>query len=212
MATTVLIPLRAPGEGKTRLAGALSAGDRAALTGAMLADVVAAVRDAEVERVVVAAGGATAVTAAAALGVEVVPDPPGVASLDAALAAATSHLGAVAELLVVPADLPRLTAADVRAVLTLDAEVVVAPTGDGGTGGLLRRPGDVLTTSYGPGSAARHERRARAAGLRTLTVARRGFADDVDTLVDLRALAAGPVGPCTAALLPRIGDRLTGTA
>ena len=60
-----LVPLRSPGHGKTRLAPDLDRDARAALAGAMLADVVTALRAAELH-VVVAAGGEAAAAAASA--------------------------------------------------------------------------------------------------------------------------------------------------
>lgn len=201
--TVALVPLRSPGQGKTRLRSVLSEGRRAALAGAMLADVVAALRGAEVERVVVAASGPAAAAAASALSADVVLDPPGVTSLDGALAAAAAQLGPTGQLLVVAADLPRLTAAEVGLVLDTDAEVVLAPTRGGGTGGLLRRPGDRIATAYGPGSAAAHVALAERAGASVATVTLTGFQEDVDTEDDLSRLATGRLGPATSALVSR---------
>ncbi|MFA9444782.1 2-phospho-L-lactate guanylyltransferase [Egicoccus sp. AB-alg6-2] len=201
--TVALVPLRAPGVGKTRLADALSPERRAALAGAMLADVCDALAVAAVDALVVVAGGEAAAAAACALGLEVVLDPPGCDGLDAALWAAQQRVGPVGALLVVTADLPRLAADDVTAVLDTDAEVVVAPTDDGGTGGLLRRPGDVMPTAYGPRSARRHRIEAAARGLRVATCHRPGFATDVDTLGDLASLRTGPLGRATTAVLER---------
>jgi 2-phospho-L-lactate/phosphoenolpyruvate guanylyltransferase len=204
---TALVPLRAPGVGKSRLAGTLSVTDRAALAGAMLADVAAALAGAPVERTVVAAGGPAAVAAASALGLETLPDAAGTRSLDGALAGAAARLGRVGTLLVVAADLPHLTAADVAALLEVDAEVAVAPTADGGTGGLLRRPADACGTAYGPGSARAHIALARAAGRRTAEVVLPGFTYDVDVAADLAALRGRhrpPIGPRTAAVLAEL--------
>ncbi|GGI06414.1 2-phospho-L-lactate guanylyltransferase [Egicoccus halophilus] len=199
--TVALVPLRAPGTGKTRLAATLSPQQRAALAGAMLADVCATLAAAPVDRLLVVAGGDAAAAAASALGAEVVHDPPGTRGLDAALRHAQGALEGNPALLVVPADLPRLTVADVRAVLDVDADVVVAPTDDGGTGALLRRPGSILPTAYGPFSARRHRAEARRRGLDVVTVRRAGFAADVDTAGDLESLATGPLGPATRAVL-----------
>lgn len=197
-----LVPLRAPGAGKTRLAPQLSVEQRAALAGAMLADVCHALERSHVDRVVVAAGGSSAVAAAAALGVEAMHDPPDLPGLDAALRVAAARLGRAGTLLVVTADLPLLRAEDVDAVLAEDAEVVVAPTDDGGTGALLRRPPTAITTAYGPDSAARHLRRARTAGLRATSVRRQGLAHDIDTWEDLHRLPRERLGPASAALVP----------
>lgn len=198
MATpTVLVPLRSPGEGKTRLAGVLDPVARAGLAGAMLADVVSALTAGGCPRVVVAAGGPAAAGAAAALGVEVVTDPPGVRSLDAAVAAGVGRVAPRDDVLIVMADLPCLTGDDVARLCAEDAEVVLAPTTDGGTGALLRRPAKAMPTAYGPGSAARHAALARSADRQLAIVPTTGFSRDVDTARDLDALAGWPVGPMT---------------
>jgi 2-phospho-L-lactate/phosphoenolpyruvate guanylyltransferase len=213
-ATTVaLVPLRSPGVGKSRLAGTLTIEERAALAGAMLADVSAALRAAPVDRLVVAAGGPAAVAAASALGLETLPDPTGVRGLDGALAAAAARLGPVRTLLVVAADLPCLSTAEVEQLLAVDAEVVVAPTTDGGTGGLLRRPPDACPTGYGPGSARRHLAFARSAGRRGAELHLPGFAHDVDVAADLTRLtdeARPTLGARTAALLEQLDVAATG--
>lgn len=199
--TVALVPLRSPGHGKTRLADVLDRDERAALSSAMLADVVAALRAGPVDRIVVAAAGRGAAGAARDLGVEVLVDPPAAPGLDAALAAAATSLPRRGTLLVVMADLPRLRPTDVTAVLAIGAPVVVAATTDGGTGGLLRRPPGVISTAYGRGSASHHCTLARRAGTPPYAVDLPGFRHDVDTWRDLSALRPEDVGPATAAFL-----------
>ena len=150
-----LVPVRDPGRGKSRLAGVLGVEARAALTGAMLADVVTALHGAGMQRIVVLAGGSVAASAATALGVDVLLDPPGEHGLNAALATAARRIRAHASL-VVPADLPLLTPDDVTELVGTAGEVVVAATQDGGTGGLLRRP----AAGVPHGTSWRHDRRA----------------------------------------------------
>jgi 2-phospho-L-lactate/phosphoenolpyruvate guanylyltransferase len=205
--TIALVPLRSPGAGKTRLATVLDPDQRAVLAGAMLGDVVFALEGSGVDEVVVAAGGAAAVAAAAAIGLRVVVDAPGRQGLNHVLADATRILGADHDVLVVAADLPRLTADDVDAVLARDHQVVVAPTNAGGTGGLLRRPGGRIGTRFGPASATRHRELALASGARVSTVERDGFQHDVDTWTDLVALHEVEVGDATAAVLPTMLGR-----
>lgn len=206
--TTALVPLRDPGRGKTRLSGVLSTDRRAALAGAMLDDVVAALRAAALPRIVVVAGGPGAAEAASALDVEVALDPPSVNGLNAALTSAARRLGPVDELLIVAADLPRLTAADVSAVLRNDAEVVVSPTRGGGTGGLLRRPGDRIPAAYGTGSAQRHLALAVEVGASSEMVETCGFAEDVDTEDDLARLGVGHLGAATSRWFEAWGQRI----
>lgn len=197
-----VVPLRSPGDGKTRLAPDLDRGARARLAAAMLADVVGAVREAGL-RVVVAASGPAAVRAATTVDAEVVEDGPGVRSLDEAVEHVRQHLRPREGLLVVQGDLPLLTSDDVRALCDADAAVVIAPTDDGGTSALLRRPADVIGTAFGPDSAVAHERLARRVGIVPGIVHRPGLAHDVDVIADLQAL--GPsVGAATAAVVAHL--------
>lgn len=210
VSTTVIVPLRSPGHGKTRLRGHLSPDQRAALATAMFADVIAALTRAGMARIVVAARGQAAIEAARDHGIEWLADP-GRDGLDAAIAAAsvsvTTH-----GLLVVAADLPRLTAAEVRAVTDRDESVVVAPTRGGGTGALLRRPAAVIGTSYGPDSARAHLEAATAAGLTSHLIDRPGFRADIDTAADLAELGQGPVGPATRDVLEMLAVQVAATA
>ncbi|MDQ3931226.1 MAG: NTP transferase domain-containing protein, partial [Actinomycetota bacterium] len=149
-----------------------------------------------------------AATAASALGLEALLDPTGGGGLDAAVGAASRHFAATAALLVVAADLPRLRPDDVTAVLERREPVVIAPTSDGGTAALLRRPPRAIPSAYGPGSGERHRALATAAGLAVATVDRAGLRHDVDTWDDLRALVHGHVGAATSNFLERIRPRL----
>ncbi len=209
--TLAVVPLRAPGVGKTRLASVLDPAQRARLAGAMLGDVARALGDSAIDGIVVAAGGPPAAAAAAALGLEVALDPAEGRGLDTVIAAAVGTRARTHDVLVVAADLPCLTGAEIDTVLDTDAEVVIAPTTGGGTGGLLRRPGTRMATAYGPGSAARHLELARAAGVRAVTRHLDGFTHDVDTFTDLIALHEVELGAATAAVLPSmLGTRAAG--
>lgn len=196
---TAIVPLRTGG--KTRLATALGEAERAALAGAMLADVATALAGARVGRVIVAADGPAAIGAAEALHLEVVRDAPGGQGLDRALAHAAREVDPATPLLIVAADLPCLQPGEVERVLHSPAAVVVAPTNDGGTGGLLRNPGALMGTAYGPRSARNHLRLAREAGASPATVRTAGFDHDVDTVADLTALGGPTLGAATASLL-----------
>lgn len=104
---------------------------------------------------------------------------------------------------VVPADLPCLSAADVTRVVTdaTDPEGAFVPDRSGtGTTLVVYPPLRRARTRYGPDSAAAH----RSLGLRALDHAPRGARHDVDDLADLReARALGP-GPETLAVLERL--------
>ncbi len=133
------------------------------------------------------------------------------ATLNAALEQATAHAcsrGASA-LLILPADLPLLTLADVTRLwqasqqLYADAAMVIAPDSQAqGTNALLVRPPGALRYQFGPDSFQRHCQQARELGLAWHIDHSPRLGLDVDLPVDLehwlaieRADAAGAAGP-----------------
>ncbi len=203
---TAVIPLKALHAAKGRLADALDREQRRALVERMFLSVLDACRSAEpVTDVLVVAGDDAGAELALSEGVRAVV-PPGV-GLPAALEHADRLLAGERATLVVAADLPLLSAEDVRRVCSAgvhERAVVIAPTWDGGTGGLLRMPGDVIGTAYGVGSAAAHRRLAEAAGLEPVLLELEGFRLDVDTAEQLAALRERHPG-LEAGLLPERG-------
>ena len=193
MDVTVIIPLKALAAAKGRLAGVLEPAQRQAFAAWMAQRVIAAALAVDaVTDVLVVAGdeAAAAVGTEAGARVLVVSEP----GLDAAMAAADAATAGARATLVLAADLPEVSADDILDVIDAAAGaedvVVVAPTRDGGTGALLRRPPSVITTAYGGSSAAEHERLARAAGARVVTVSRTALANDVDTPGELSSALA----------------------
>jgi len=67
--------------------------------------------------------------------------------------------------------------------------VVVAPTDDGGTGALYRRPPWAIGTRYGRDSAAAHLRLAEESGLAAVMLYVPALALDVDNADQLREAA-----------------------
>ena len=107
-----------------------------------------------------------------------------------------------------PGDCPALNPSEIDALLSQPEpppSLVVVPDRHGtGTNALVISPPRALAPSFGPGSCARHQELARAAGVRSRVVEVPSLALDVDTPDDLRALAeAGEVAPRTLALLTR---------
>lgn len=224
-APVALVPLRTGG--KSRLGQALATGQREALVLAMLDDVVTALRAAGVEDVRILAGDASAARAAEERDLPALLDPPdgagaadaddrgrivdaligptpGDRSLRAAVDAALRAIPTTSVRLVVAADLPRLDPDEVRRVLSDPAEVVIAPTLGGGTALLRLAPGVLITTRYGPGSAAGHAEESARAGRSVALLDLTGASQDVDDGADLLALRSrtgGATGPATAAFL-----------
>ncbi|MGH8896554.1 MAG: 2-phospho-L-lactate guanylyltransferase [Egibacteraceae bacterium] len=187
---TAIVPLKALADAKRRMAGHLDQAARRKLVIWMLDRILDACLHADaVNRVVVVAGDAQAAAEATRVGVEAVVEP--AVGLAVALATADRTAKGAEATLVVPADLPLATPADIDAVCAAGARapsVVVVPTRDGGTGALLRRPGGVVGTAFGPDSAAAHLRLAAAAGIRPVRLDLPNLGFDIDTPSDLRAL------------------------
>ena len=164
----------------------------------MLHDVVRALRAApDISGVTVLSRDAAAAREAARLGAAFLQEPPGNGDLNAAVRLAQQARADADALLVVPGDLPLISAADIIALtgaLTRAPSVVIAPSRDGGTNGLLLRPPGVMAPAYGPDSAARHQAAARAAGAAVAVVETARWALDIDTPEDLARARALPGG------------------
>lgn len=169
----VLVPLKAV-DPKSRLGGALDPGERSGLMEELLAHVVGRVRELGVP--------VTVVCSKPLDGYDVWPDP-GLPWNDA-LAAAAREVVTAPLVAFVSADLPRLQAADVAALLeaTPPEGIAIGRAQDGGTNAIAMRPPGLVTTHFGePQSASVHA----ALGVPHAMVDRPGLAFDIDTPEDL---------------------------
>ena len=184
-----MVPVKSLAAAKSRLSNQLTAGDRAAVTLAMLRSVLDQLRLVPgVALWGVVSNDRQALALARELGAAAITEP-GMGlnpALDRGRAWAVSA-GAQA-LLVVPSDLPLARSADLAELLRLaedeDASVVVAPSKDGGTNALLLVPPGAIPFRFGPGSAAKHLAEGELRGLRCALVHRGALAFDVDTPED----------------------------
>jgi len=101
--------------------------------------------------------------------------------------------------LVLPADLPHLTPADLRQLANLAGAspraVVLAPDAEEtGTNALLLRPPDLIAPAFGPDSFRRHLALARQAGVEPSIYRSAGVAWDVDWPADLAIAVMMPQG------------------
>lgn len=200
-----LIPVKPLAAAKARLSPVFSAEERRRLSLAMLADVLEAARG--LDAVWVLSSDQEAASLATAAGAESRPDPTPGAGLNASLDAATvAAIGAGATgLLVVAADLPAATAADLEAMSSEDGVALAADAEGSGTNALWRSPPDAIPAAFGPGSRAIHEALARARRLPVRVVERPGLALDVDTPEAVAAAWALGTGPATRRALEEMG-------
>jgi len=213
-----LVPVRALKDGKHRLSPFLSPDERALLVRSMLEDGLDALRRcAAIDTVAVVTGDAEAAEVAAEYGAVVLPESP-VGGLNPSLEGARAWLLAGcprAHVLMMPADLPGVTPAELEAtVLAERADVVLARSTDGGTNAMVLRPVASLPFGFGPDSCRRHADAARAGGRSVAVVDSPGLAPglalDLDRPADLAAYLRRGGASRTLGLLHRlrIPDRL----
>jgi 2-phospho-L-lactate guanylyltransferase len=183
-AAHVLIPLKRLDDAKSRLSDALSPDERAALMLELLERVLAVVEEADVGPVTVVSSEARVAAGVARFDDRGLP-------WNEALAAAMREVVSEPVVAVVSADLPRVTAEEVQALVaaTPDRGLAIARALDGGTNAVSMRPPGAVVTHFGePQSAAVHAAATAAAGLAARIVDIPGLAFDVDTPADLAEL------------------------
>lgn len=198
----LVVPLKHPRDGKSRLRGAVEHAHHPGLVLALAKDTLTAVvSSAQVRRVLLVAADPGAVEELGELGVEIVAEP-AEKSLNAAFRHGEALLkaddpGAVVGAL--QADLPALRAGDLTAALAEAAgrRAFVADRQGTGTTLLLAAAGEPLDPRFGPGSARHHA----ASGAIALAQALPTLRSDVDTPDDLAHVHTLGVGKHTAAHL-----------
>ncbi len=209
---SVVIPAKPLDAALQRLGGVLDQFERGALQAAMLTDVLSAAT-AFSDRVVIVTADAMVAALARGHGGLVAPDndpPVGINTAVARGIVAARTRG----VLVVMGDLPCATVDDLRQVSMAHSGgrgVVCALSRDGtGTNAMLLCPADVIATSFGVDSLARHVTAAEAAGVESTLVTAPGLMLDVDTPYDLAALLLHPGESHTGRLCHALGvvDRL----
>lgn len=203
---TVVIPVKAPAAGKTRLSPALADDARALLARAFALDTIAAaLAAASVERVIVVGDDASL-----ADGAEFLAEPLGAErGLLPAIRHGIAHARAArpVAVAVLLGDLPGLHPDELDAALEAAARHPLGFVRDAdGTGTTLATAasGAPFEPRFGPGSAARHV----AAGFVELEAsAAPGLTRDVDTVDGLEAVLHHGVGDHTAEAVARLADR-----
>lgn len=194
MSVWAVIPVKPPEGAKTRLAGKLDAEQRGRLARAMLEHVVAAVRGADhVDKVCLLGPSRMGLGEELSLLAD-----PGT-GLNPALQAALAGIAGqdVSRLIIIHADLPRLTTHEVQLLAAAPpGEVAIAPDRHGTGTNALSLPlpeAQGFTFAFGPDSFALHNQEAGRLGIAVETIHSQGLARDVDEPSDL-ADAVGLIG------------------
>ena len=206
----IAVPVKSLERAKGRLAEVLSPLERAALTLAMLEDVLDACDGvAGWHTWVISPDEAVLEVAARRRTRPVSEREPG---LNAAVRQLEEDAAGADALAVVLGDLPLLHAdALMRVFRTLGAVVAAPSDSDGGTNVLLRRPPGVIASRFGTESFRKHRDAAETRGLPFASVRDPSLAFDLDRPEDVRPLLAhgGRSRTVAACLEMRLTDRLT---
>ncbi len=194
MTLWAIVPIKPMRLGKSRLARVLSEEERAELNRQLLVHTVKTLKSVpELEKVLVVSRDQSALALARRHGARTVQEDEG-SQLNIALARATyvARSFNTHGVLVLPADLPFITAEDIRRLLEAAHDppvVVIAPDRKReGTNALLISPPGLIEYEFGPGSFARHCARAREAGARLEVCELPSLAVDLDWPEDLHLL------------------------
>jgi 2-phospho-L-lactate guanylyltransferase len=192
----IVLPVKSLDESKGRLAPMLSPMERAALTLAMLEDVLDVTLAMPGWATWVISPDDAVLEVAAIRGAEPVTEdrPPLSSALHQAEDEATQR--GLESLAVLLPDTPLLTPAALTRALHTLGPVVIAPSVDGsGTNLLLRRPAAVIASRFGPDSYRRHLQEAAEADVPTSVVEQEELGFDLDLpddiLIVLKARRAG---------------------
>ena len=191
--TFAILPVKDPCRAKERLAGVLGPAEREALARAMyhhVIEVLCAARG--FDRIVVVTSDAATAADARRRGAAVFQEPEQLSHSRSADDAArrAAQLGA-ATVVLLPIDLPLVTAAEIEGLLAAAPRpgVLIVPSADGtGTNAVVRTPPDAIASRFGPGSFAAHLAEARARGVPVVVARPPGVVFDVDTPEDLAEL------------------------
>ena len=228
MSLWTIVPVKPFSEGKSRLAGHISPQTRRTLNRNLLAYTLDAIRLAHIDaEIVVVSRDNDALNLATRMGchglTEELSAPQSLETgsrtfstaselqLNAALTQAARHVvtrGAT-RVLVLPTDMPNLTAEDVRTMSSprgRGPQIIIAPSRDGGTNALMLQPVQAIPFAFGRDSFQRHRRLAVEAGIPVRVVESDSLVFDIDLPGDYE-LAFGsqesagrcvrPVAACT---------------
>jgi 2-phospho-L-lactate guanylyltransferase len=216
----ILLPVKNLVKAKQRLASALDQSTRIELAQLMLSDVVAAIAAFAGDEVALATSDPFATELAGRFGFEVIRDESNISETDAIeMATRTCEARGVQSTLVIPADIPLIEAAELRAIYQAspDAGSVLVPSTDKrGTNAVLRRPASLFPLRFGNDSFTPHLSAAIATNKSCVVLSLPGVGLDIDTPEDLHELARAAGDKPSQMLARRLGfgemRKLTGNS
>jgi 2-phospho-L-lactate guanylyltransferase len=199
---SIVLPVKSLETTKTRLADALEPLERAALTLAMLEDVLDVTLAMPGWETWVVSPDEAVLEVARTRGADTIVEiePPLGSAIRQAEEEAVGR-GADALAVLLP-DTPLVTPAALTRVLHTLGSAIIVPSADGtGTNLLVRRPPTAMPALFGPSSAQRHHDAAVEAGLPLAVVDEPAIAFDVDAVDDILTVLQSPRSTRTAEVL-----------
>lgn len=239
MSLWTVIPVKPFGEGKSRLAGYISPQERHTLNCNLLTRTLDAIRLAQIEaEIVVVSRDNEVLDLAARLGSHALTEEPSAPQsletgsqpfptapeiqLNAALVQAARYAMArgSTKVLILPTDMPNLTAEDVRAMTSprgRDPQIIIAPSRDGGTNALMLQPPQAIPFAFGRDSFQRHRHLAAEVGIPVRVVESASLVFDIDLPEDYERVFgcqesvdrnASPIAACTTTSKPKTDKQI----
>lgn len=215
----ILVPVKDLSQAKQRLSPILTPAERHTLAHAMLVDVLTALAACSTDsEVAVVTGDVEAAWLATCFSFRVIEDHENLGESEAiAMATKACESGGARETLVLPADIPLVTAVEIKTIFAVAPSKgsVIVPSGEErGSNAVLRRPAGLFPLRFGNDSFQPHLRVAQSTGHPCVVLRLLGIALDVDSPADLVELLSAP-GNTRAQQLARgwnISHRLAATA
>ncbi len=192
MKDVAVVPVKSLSEAKRRLSNNLTIDERRRLVLAMLEDVLHSLESSSVFSHILVVSPDGSLEKNVRRNRVVFVKQRGV-GLNAAIRQATRELlpKKVSSMTTVLADLPLAGARDFRELAGISREkprIVLVPSLKGGTNVMLRAPPDVISSSYGRWSYAKHLRAGQKRGIPVYSISNPRISFDLDTIQDLKGL------------------------
>lgn len=193
MKTLAAVPVKDLENAKQRLVPVLSPEERRALAQTMLEDVLDALAEASLDRVLVVTRDPEVIALARQRHASVLEEPENRGHTEAVALAQrmAADIGAQ-RFLTIPGDVPQVTPQEIAALVAAASAgpgVVFVPSRSGfGTNGVLLSPPDLMRLKFGEPSFANHLIAARRGGLDPVILSLPGLGLDIDGPEDLRTL------------------------
>jgi len=191
LALYAVVPVKNLGVSKRRLSAVFTLQERKQLTLAMLEDVLAALKVSVVDKMLVVGEDSQVQQTAEKYGAAYLSTTKN--GLNPAIEEAADWCvqHGADSVLVLPADVPFVTAKDINRVVELGAgycAIVLSPSNNWGTNALFQNPPKLIPACFGPQSFLAHIREAYGKGIGVRLHLSTGLATDIDSAEDLRKM------------------------